>query len=330
MSNRPPQGDAGGSGAGGAADSGGPGGAGRRPSRLRAWMLPVVRWTATLIVVILLLRVFGCAERLFYHPVREPTPVPRDARGGSLVRFESRDGTKLCGWFVPAQGGAAETLAPTLLFVHGNAGNMNWHWGFVEDLPRAGFNLFIFDYRGYGESEGSAWSRGPLIQDADAALDALLAQPQVDASRVGIFAQSLGAAIALHVIAARPELRCAVLESPFASWRLAAATALGGNAPGFLARGLAALLIDDRDRPVDALMQVRVPILILHGDRDRVVPIVHGRLLRDAAPERVTLIEYPDGDHHSLRETHPHATERMIEFLHQHLSPRSPSQPERG
>lgn len=289
----------------------------------------LLRWTATVAVVILVLRVFGCAERLFYHPIREPTPTPRGVRGAELVRFQSRDGTKLCAWFVPAQDPGDRVMAPTpsdaptIFFVHGNAGNMNWHWGFVEDLPRRGFNLFMFDYRGYGESEGRATARRPLIEDTHAALDVLLAHPQVDPRRVGVFAQSLGAAVALHVIADRPEIRCAVLESPFASWRLAAATALGGNDPGFIARGLASLLIDDSDRPLDAIGRVQVPVLIIHGDRDRIVPIVHGRLLRDAAPDRVTLVEYAGGDHNSLRETHPQATQLMVDFLRDGLA-RSP------
>jgi len=290
----------------------------------------IVRWTLLAAVVMLMLRVSGCAERLFYHPIREATPAPTGAPGSRVVRFESADGTKLCGWFVPASSAPsapalndAERVgngAPSLFFVHGNAGNMNWHYGFVEELPRLGFNLFLFDYRGYGESEGSAWSRGPLIDDTRAAFEAMLEQQEVDASRVGMFAQSLGAALALNAIRDSDPVRVAVLESPFASWRLAAATAIGGNSPGPIARGLSAALIADDRRPDEAIRSLRFPVLVIHGDADRIVPVVHGRLLRDAASDRVTLVEFAGGDHNTLRDTHPEATRRMIEFLRRHLA----------
>ncbi len=290
------------------------------PRRGRRWAWVLGRWTAIAVVVILVARVSGCAERLFYHPIREPTPVPRHAPEGRVVRFESRDGTRLCGWFVPAAASAREENgAPSILFVHGNAGNMNWHYDFVADLPFSGFNLFIFDYRGYGESEGSASRRDLLIDDTMAALDAMLAQPEVDPARVGIFAQSLGAAIAINVLAERPEVRAAALESPFASWRLAAATALGGAEPGPLARALAAMAIGDERAPVDVVARCRAPILIVHGDADWIVPIMHGRLIRDAAPDRVTLIEYPGGDHNTLSESHPESKRAWMRFLAEHL-----------
>jgi len=298
----------------------------RRPGVL----LRVVRLTLLLGVVMLALRVGGCAERLFYVPTREPTPVPREFDGARLVRFESRDGTKLCGWFIPAQRGVSDPnvhdaatartdRAPTVLHVHGNAGNMNGHIGFTEYLPYEGFNLFLFDYRGYGESEGTASRRGPLTEDASAALDAMLAQPEVDPSRAALFGQSLGGAIAVNLMAQRDEFRCAVLESPFASWRLAAATALSGGEPGWVSRSLAWLLIDDANRPVDSITSIDVPILIVHGDADRIVPVLHGRLLRDAAPERVTLIEFKGGDHNTLCDTHPESRRMSVEFLRKHL-----------
>ena len=156
-----------------------------------------------------------------------------------------------------------------------------------------------------------------------------MAQPEVDAARVALFGQSLGGAIGVNLLARKAVFRCGVLESPFASWRLAAATALGGGEPGVFARGLAWLLIHDRDRPTDAIAQVRVPILIVHGDADRVVPIVHGRLLRDAAPDRVTLLEFSGGDHNTLADTHPESRRAVIDFLRRHLSDERGAQPER-
>ncbi|MHC4992168.1 MAG: alpha/beta hydrolase [Planctomycetota bacterium] len=169
--------------------------------------------------------VTGCMERLFFYPTRGPTPV---RPGTEPVRMTSADGTPLFGWFVPSRSDRVDR-APTILHVHGNAGNIESHFWFTEYLPAAGFNLFIFDFRGYGESGGHARRRRPLIKDTHAALDALLARDDVDPARIGLYGQSLGGAIGLSVMAERPEIAAAVIESAFASWRDMAANALGGD-----------------------------------------------------------------------------------------------------
>lgn len=298
------------------------------PKRRPGLPLRALRLTLVLVVAIVAVRMGGCAERLFYVPTREPTPAPRGFAGARVIRFESRDGTRLCGWFIPAMeragssGGAdagGSGVAPTIVHVHGNAGSMNSHIGMSDFLPRAGFNLFIFDFRGYGESEGSARRRAELIEDCHAALDATLALSEVDRARVGVFGQSLGAALAASLVADRSEIRCAVFESPFSSWRFAGATALGGSDPGWLSRFLAWMLIDDSFRPDEQIARVQVPILVIHGDADRIVPIVHGRMLRDAAPDRVTLVEFKGGDHNTLGDTHPESRRAAIDFLRANL-----------
>lgn len=288
------------------------------------WWARVLRLTAVTVAVILALRVGGCTDRLFFVPTREATPPPAEFAGARAVRFESSDRTPLCGWFIPAQtgaGGAGKALrAPTVLHLHGNAGSMVSHIGFTHWLPGEGFNLFMIDYRGYGESGGSATSRQALLADASAGLDALLRQPEVDPARVGLFAQSLGGAIGVTLMSRRPEIRAAVLESPFASWRLAAATAIGGSDPNWFVRALAALVIGDDERPMDAMATVRAPVLIIHGAADTIVPILHGRLLRDAAPDRVELLEFSGGEHNSLQETHPEARRAVRDFFRRALT----------
>ncbi len=259
----------------------------------------------------------GCMERLFYHPERaEPQPPPH-LRGVEEVFFESRDGTRLHGWFIPARG-VDRAEAPTVLHVHGNAGNIESHVYFTEHLAPAGFNVFIFDFRGYGRSAGRVSRRGPLIEDTEAALDHLLGRPDIDPSRIGMYGQSLGGAIGLAVMVRRTEIRAAVIESAFTSWREVAAAALGGDPPGPFARMLAALLIRDGQRPEDAIRAIDRPILILHGTDDRIVPVSHGRRLATAAPD-AELVELKGGDHNTLRETHPDVDRITIEFLRENL-----------
>ncbi len=260
----------------------------------------------------------GCMERLFYHPTRAATVAPPEVSGAESVNFTSSDGTRLHGWFIPASDGAPVERAATILHVHGNAGNIEGHVWFTQFLPAAGFNLFIFDFRGYGRSEGTARQRGPLIADANAAVDTLLARPDVDARRLGLFAHSLGGAIGLNVMAQRPELRCALVMSAFSSWRDMAADAVGGDPPGPVSRFMARLLIKDDHRADVAIAGIDRPILIIHGTDDQIVPASHGRRLAEAGPT-AQLIEIDGGDHNNMRSSHPQVDDLVINFFRRTL-----------
>jgi dipeptidyl aminopeptidase/acylaminoacyl peptidase len=273
---------------------------------------------ALVVGLLVVLRLARGMERLFFFPSKGPTPLAQAPPGAEAVRFASRDGTELSGWFVPAEGAAdaaARRARPTVLHLHGNAGNMLDHAWFTAYLPSAGFNLFLFDYRGYGESEGSARSRDGLLDDARGALEHLLARPDVDPARIGLYGQSLGGALGLVLMAERPEIRAAVFESPFASWRDIAASAIGGEPPAAPARWLARLLIPDHARPLDAIRRIDRPILLLHGEADRVVPASHSRRLAAAAGPSARLVLLPGGEHNSLRDTHPEVEGLVVELL---------------
>lgn len=288
----------------------------RRSARGIALRLAVA---AALVVALLML---APVDRLFFVPTAGPTPVEEGPPGTRLLRFPSEDGTVLAAWFVPAQPPAEEVAVapgPAVLHLHGNAGNILSHAWFTEALPPAGFHVMILDYRGYGESEGSPSRREDLLADARAALGALAAQPEVDPARIGIYGQSLGGAIAVALAAESPEVRGLVLESPFEGWRRAAANALGGDPPGVLARLIAAALVRDHLAPRELIAKVRAPILLLHGDADRIVPPSHSRGLRDAAAGEVEWVELEGGEHNDLRRSHPEVDRRMIEFLRRSL-----------
>jgi uncharacterized protein len=304
---------------------------GSRPHGMRRFARWFYRRALVLVGLLLILRLSGCMEHLFYHPTAGPTPAP-NLPGAELVTFQSRDGTKLCGWFIPAPAGAnaiadGGSRAATILHAHGNAGNINDHIWFTEFLlqaPPLGFNLFIFDYRGYGQSEGSARTRGPLIADMHAALDYLLTRGDVHPQRLGMYGQSLGGSIGLNVMAERKEIRCAVIESAFTSWRDMAACAVGGSGqPAWWCQSLAWMLIPDTHRADRAIARITAesnrPILIVHGDADTIIPVTHGRQLKAAGGDNVQLIEYPGGNHNTLRETHPEMERTVIEFFRAHL-----------
>jgi pimeloyl-ACP methyl ester carboxylesterase len=287
-----------------------------RPARHRLRRFGTVCVTAT--AVIISFWATGCMERLFYHPTRAATVAPPEVSGAQSVNFTSSDGTLLHGWFIPATDGTPVEQAATILHVHGNAGNIEGHIWFTQFLPAAGFNLFIFDFRGYGRSEGTARQRGPLIADTNAAVDELLSRPDVDAASLGLFAHSLGGAIGLNVMAERPELRCAVVMSAFSSWRDIAADAVGGNPPGPVSRFMARVLIKDDHRADVAIGSIDRPILIIHGTDDRIVPARHGRRLAEAGPT-AQLIEIDGGDHNDMRSSHPEVDDLVIDFFRRTL-----------
>ena len=108
----------------------------------RPWTGPL-RLLIVAAALVLILRLTGCMERLFYYPRSGPTPVPQTFDAAEGIWFESGDGTRLYGWFIPAQT-APTGGAPTIIHVHGNAGNIEDHLGITESLPDRGFNLFIF------------------------------------------------------------------------------------------------------------------------------------------------------------------------------------------
>jgi dipeptidyl aminopeptidase/acylaminoacyl peptidase len=254
-------------------------------------------------------------ERLFYVPTAGPTTPPPHLAADN-VWFRSADGTRLHGWFIPAAGGPRPRGAASVLHVHGNAGNIESHAWFSEFLPPAGFNVLIFDYRGYGRSGGRPRRREPLIADTSAALDALLARPDVDPKRIGMYGHSLGGAIGLNVMAKRSEIRAAVIMSAFSSWRDMAASAIGGGpVSGMLAR----LLIRDGARPDTAIARIDRPLLIIHGTNDSIVPVANSRRLASCAQHAV-FVEVPGGDHNDMRDTHPEVDAMIIEFFRQHLA----------
>ncbi|MCZ6837567.1 MAG: alpha/beta fold hydrolase [Planctomycetota bacterium] len=280
--------------------------------------LILLRLTCLLSILLFIGWATGCMERLFYVPTSGNTPLPLEFPDAESVWFTSEDGTKLHGWFIPGEHVENDPI-PSILHVHGNAGNITSHYGFTEYLPGAGFNVFIFDYRGYGQSEGKARNRVDLIADTDAALEAMLQRKDVDPERVGLYGQSLGGAIGLNVMASRLEIKAGVFESSFASWRDIAAEVLGGEKPGFIAKGLASLLINDDHRPIDAAALIDRPLLFLHGTSDSIIPHAHGVRLAEAAADKATLQSLPGGDHNSLRWTHPEVDQLIIDFFRNHL-----------
>ncbi len=227
----------------------------------------------------------------FYVPDRRVHGSPADHKlAHKEVAFESADGARLHGWFLPARGEARGTV----VHFHGNAQNITAHLAFVAWLPARGLNLFMFDYRGYGRSEGTPTREG-VFADGVAALRHVSGRDDVDASRLLVLGQSLGGANAVAVLATHrfPGVRGLVVDSAFYTYR---EIARDRAPPG--AGSAVASLVDDAHSPgplIDRLAPL--PLVIIHGKRDTVVPYEHALRLygRARGPKQL----WPDrrGDH---------------------------------
>ena len=201
------------------------------------------------------------------------------------VAIETEDGERLHGWWVPS---ASSPLGHVLLF-HGNAGNVCDRLLHAELLVASGFDVLLFDYRGYGRSSGKPSEQG-TYHDARAALAALADQPGVEGSRVVYVGESLGAAVALALAIERPP-RALVLQSAFASVREMARV----HYPF-----IPAALVPDAYPSLRLIRRLEAPLLVLHGERDEVVPPSQGRALFEAAPEPKRLRLFPGIAHNDL------------------------------
>lgn len=211
----------------------------------------------------------GCADRLFYRPngTVYGTPADHGLREVERVSFSAPNGPDLDGWWVPA---TATPSLGTVVYCHGNSDNLTLHTRYIAWLPARGFNVFVFDYRGYGRSGGSP-SREGTVADARAALDFALAR---DPERTLVFGHSLGGAIALVAAAARPAVRAVVAEATFPSYRAIASARAGILAP------LVPLFVAAGSDPIDALPELASrPLLVVHGTDDRIVPFALGQQL---------------------------------------------------
>ena len=216
----------------------------------------------------------GCTldEQAVYFPARWQQADWAVQSGLPLeeVWLTAADGTKLYGWFVEAAGSPA-----VLLWCHGNAGNIIHRLDNIGELHRRGISVLIFDYRGYGLSEGRPSESG-LYQDALAAYDWLVSQRRIPPERIVVFGRSLGAAVAGE-LATKRQAAGLILETPFPSVRAVARAHYGWFPAHWFVRA--------RYDLASRLPKLTLPILVLHGDRDEVIPLELGRQVYAQAPD---------------------------------------------
>lgn len=211
--------------------------------------------------------------------------------------FRSPGGERLNGWFFPSKKTPARGA---VLHLHGNSANMSNYLFYVAFLAEAGYHLMMFDYRGFGKSTGEPTAEG-VLEDSRAALDTLRNRKEVDAENIIVYGQSLGGSIAITMVGRgdRQGVTAVVAEAPFASYRRLAEKKMDEITFLNWFNGVAAqLFVEDRFSPEHFVGGISpVPLLIVHGTDDRVVPFTDGQRLYDLAGKNKTFWKIEGGRH---------------------------------
>ena len=228
-------------------------------------------------------------ERLVYLPELPSRRVDTTPASVGLafetVRLATEDGETLAGWFIPAP-----SPRGTVLYFHGNGGNIGHRVEIVRDFHELGLNVLIFDYRGYGESSGSPGEQG-TYRDAMAAWRHLTETRRIPAQSIVLFGESLGGAVAAW-LAERHTPGALVLYAAFTS----VADMARALYPILPARLVVRLNYDTRA----ALAGVKCPVLIMHSSEDEIVPYAQGETLYATAPRQKSLVTLRGGHNDAL------------------------------
>lgn len=265
----------------------------------------------TVIVIIvalylgLTLLLFLFQARFIYFPIAAWAATP--ARVGlpyETVTLTTSDGVELSAWFIPAP-----EASHVLLFFHGNAGNISHRLTSIEQFHELGLHVFIIDYRGYGQSEGSPTEAGTYL-DAEAAWRYLTEERGFQPSQVILFGRSLGGAVATW-LAQHRQPAALIIESTFTSVPDMAAAQF----PFLPTR----LLVRHRYDTFSRLPHVTCPVLVIHSPEDEIIPYSHGERLFAAAPDPKTFLKLKGGHNEGFILSSPGYETGLQTFLTKHL-----------
>ena len=242
------------------------------------------------------------ARRFLYYPDRLPRdlPPPPWAAGAEEVWMECDDGVRIHGLWWPEPEGA-----PVILFLHGNAQEV-YSWSLVRrELEPLGCRLLLIDYHGYGKSEGEPHEAG-LYLDGKASL-AWLADRGVGEGEIVVFGKSLGGGVACE-IARDKGFKALVLESTFTSL-----SSVARKLFPFLPKGVP---LGETYDSISKIGRARCPVMVIHGDRDELIPLEEGISLYEAAPQAKELYVVPGAGHNDVSlAAGPEYVRRIASFL---------------
>lgn len=254
--------------------------------------------------------IFFVVRRLEFMATYHPEPyVPGPAwavpPNGEEVWVKVKNDQRVHGWFLRA---TKQPAIATVLHCHGNGGNLSNVVDVAQELTKRGFDTMIFDYRGYGRSEGRLTDEWGLYADAEAIYDHLVRERGVKAEKIALYGQSLGTTAAID-LASRLPCGALIVESGLSS-----ASDMGVVSFPWLPRQLH-FLAKNRFESVRKIASVKCPALITHGTSDPVIPVEQGRKLYESArdPKRLVIVE--GGDHFLFGSAGEQFVSGMADFI---------------
>lgn len=272
-----------------------------------------VWWSIILIILltysILAWSVYFMQSSFMFRPVREVPYTPADmGLTYEKVSLKTEDGLKIAAWFVPC-----EKAQMTVLFCHGNGGNMAHRLDTINILNELGLNCLIFDYRGYGDSQGKTTENGTYL-DAEAAWNWLTHKKGIKEEQIIIFGRSLGGSVGAH-LAINVNAAGLIIESAFTSF-----ADIGRKYYPYLPVKLFAAFDFNT---VESVKQISCPVLVMHSKGDEIIPYEFGPKIYEAANEPKEFIEifgsHNDGFLYS-GQTYKDAWANWLKFLRKYYT----------
>lgn len=270
----------------------------------------------------------GCSS-LLYFPAPQPYSDPSKFRHKpENVYFLTEDQVKIHAWYFKSPQRPAKA---TILFFHGNAQNLTTHFFALYWLLDHGYDYMIFDYRGYGESEGKPSPEG-TIKDGKAALE-WITRNKEPKTKLIIFGQSLGGAVAVRVacdtVGPEAPYEMVIIDSSFHSYRKAAQKVMSSSWLLWPFQWLGYLVMNDEFAPKSCVGDISPrPLLIVHGTADRTVNISLGERLFEIAKEPKEFWRIDGGGHTDFmfRADFPKHRARLLEWIEHQLKAQAPAQ----
>lgn len=272
------------------------------------------------VVISLLLGWTGFLDSQFYRPSSQNYGEhSKLGLSPDDVYFKSQDGTRLHGWFIPSN----EPPIGTVIHFHGSDRNISWTIKNSQWLTDVGLNLFVFDYRGYGKSEGEPSAEG-IIDDAVAAINHVRSRSEVDPEKLFLWGQSMGGQLAIVAAerAGTEGIRAIVVDATYASHSHHVKDKLAQMGPLWLIQWAAWLTTPDTHAAHKVVDRISpTPLIVVHGLADRGVRPYHGEWLYQAAREPKDFWRVEGAGHLDvLRDSR--YRERLVESFEQTLQTR--------
>ena len=249
-------------------------------------------------------------RQLLYHPDRtRPELFGLEQLGVREMQLSTEDGLSLLSWYLPPRPGG-----PVIVYFHGNGGHIGYRAERLLRFAREGYGVLMAEYRGYGGNPGIPNEAG-FYADGRAAL-ALLDRAGVAPNRIVLYGESLGSAVAV-ALAVEHDVAAVILEAPF--------TSVAEVAQCHFRYVPASRMVIDRFDSLSRIGRVKAPLLVLHGERDRLVPIRFGRALLDAAPEPKEGWFSPEAGHENLARYG--SLDAVVAFIERRLGDKCPLSP---